>query len=130
MKKSFVLIAAIVAVVGLGAAVAVAKETTNVGTKVTQVEWTADPDDPATGSFSGRVKAKKGCQKGRKVTVSDGFNKVASDTSNDRGEYKVHYSLAGSGGGIFFARAQKKITENNGDKIVCKKSKRVAVEVP
>ena len=34
MKKPFVLIAAIVAVVGLGAAVAVAKETTKVKTSV------------------------------------------------------------------------------------------------
>ena len=34
MKKSFVLIAAIVAVVGLGAVVAAAKQTTNVGTSV------------------------------------------------------------------------------------------------
>jgi hypothetical protein len=129
MKKPFVLIAAIVAAVGLGTAVAVAKKTTEVTTRVT-ANWTADPDEPATGSFSGRVKAKKVCQKGRKVTVSDGVNKVASDTSNDRGEYKISYSPAGSEVRYFFTRAQKKITENNGDKIVCKKSKRVAVEVP
>ena len=61
MKKPFVLIAAIVAVVGLGAAVAVAKETTKVETAVKLKFHTRDE------SFSGRVKAKDGCQKGRTV---------------------------------------------------------------
>ena len=61
MKKPFVLIAAIVAVVGLGTGVAVAKETTKVRTSV-KLEYSAN--GAADSSFSGQVKARKGCQKG------------------------------------------------------------------
>ena len=65
MKKPFVLIAAIAAVVGLGAAVAVAKERIEVETTVTIKFKRNNPgENPYIGgaSFSGQVKARRGCQ--------------------------------------------------------------------
>ena len=68
MKKPFVLIAAILAVVGLGAVAAVAKEATEVKTSVTLEYHPNDPGHPLESDwFSGRVKAKEGCEEGRKV---------------------------------------------------------------
>jgi hypothetical protein len=131
MKKPFVLIAAIVAVVGLGAAVAVAKETIKVGTSVTLQFQVRQPEHPS--QFVGRVKASRGCQKGRTVTVTTGHNhgrrKVRSDKSGNRGKYKIiwraHHLEPGDGlvPGYRNYRAvvgERKITKNDGDKIVCK----------
>jgi hypothetical protein len=126
MKKLFVLIAAIVAVVGFGVVGAAAKKGIEVKTSVT-LGIRSDLSGPRPDSFIGEVRARKAvCQKGRTVTVNDGFTKVGSDKSNDRGRYKIFHSLAGSGGRTFFARARKaKITKDNGDKIVCERSKQV-----
>ena len=72
MKKPFVLIAAIVAVVGLSTAVAVAKEKIKVETSV-GLRFSGRPRRVLPASFPGEVKAKtKGCEKGRTVTVSNG----------------------------------------------------------
>ena len=126
MKKPFVLIAAIVAVVGLGTGVAVAKETTKVRTSV-KLEYSAN--GAADSSFSGQVKARKGCQKGRTVALWDRYGgHRASDRSDARGRYKITYSPY-PGTGPYFAKArERKITKDNGDKIVCREgtSKRVA----
>jgi hypothetical protein len=122
MKKPFVLIAAIVAVVGLGAVTAVAKERIHVGTYVTLHVTDENPGDPAQ-SFSGRVKAKKGCEKRRTVVVMGPYGPVGSDRSNVRGEFKiVEQQLGRSRRGSFRFRVvveQRKITKNSGHKIVC-----------
>ncbi len=68
MKRPFVLIAAIVAIVGFGAVVAGAREATGVENSVT-LKYNPGSADPADDTFSGRVKARKaGCQQGRTVT--------------------------------------------------------------
>ncbi len=120
MKKPFVLVAAIAAVVGFGAVAAVAKETINVKTSVTFKYHPNDPSYPLEGgSFSGSVKAKEGCQGGRKVVVYDPSKEIGSDTSNARGRYKIKF-IAEAGGPSFHAKAKEKIIKANGDKIVCK----------
>ena len=135
MKKPFVLIAAIVAVVGLGMAVAVAKETTNVGTSVKLEFRHGGPLHPP--AFLGRVKAaRNSCQNGRRVIVTRrseiGLGKVGVDTSNNRGKYKIIVASHDLPRWGYSARAwEKTITRHNGDKILCKRSwskpKRVAV---
>ena len=85
MKKSFVLIAAIVAVVGLGTAVAVGKETTKVRTSV------SIRGGHYSGQAFGHVRALKGCEKFRTVSLHlEGFGgAVRSVASNERGEYFI-----------------------------------------
>jgi hypothetical protein len=126
MKKPVVLIAAVVAVVGLGAVGAAAKQRIEVKTSVT-LGISSDLSGPRPDSFIGEVKARKAvCQKGRTVTINDGFTKVGSAKSDDRGRYRIFHSLAGSAGRSFFARAREtKMTKDNGDTIVCERSKQV-----
>ena len=136
MKKAFVLIAAIVAVVGIGAAVAVAKETIEVPTSVT-LHVTGGggqaPGDPHR-LFSGKVTAKKGCQKGRTVVlVGYGYTSpVGQDESNARGKFKIVEQLRRSRLGTYPYRVvvKRKITKNSGDKIVCKTGKAILHGVP
>jgi hypothetical protein len=122
MKKSFVLIAAIVAVVGFGAVAAVAKERIKVGTSVS-LKFTTDLSGPRPDFFSGRVKAKKkGCEKARTVRLYDdrSISEVGSANSDDRGRYKIFSSDLR---GAFVAYARKKqMTKDNGDKIVCRRA--------
>ena len=125
MKKPFVLIAAIVAVLGLGTAVAVAKEKIKVETSVS-LTASFHPIGPKPTSFQGEVKArKKGCEEGRTVAVSSGisaFQKVYTDKTNNRGRYKMFFrpplvSLP-------FAKVRKmRITKDSGTTIVCKADK-------
>src|SRR5262245_43715515 len=99
MKKPIVLIAAIVAVVGLGTAVALGKETTKVRTSVS-IQHAGNRE---TGTFSGKVRAKAGCQKQRKVVLAEaeggGLFPIPprhpdADTSNKRGRYRIgHHDL-------------------------------------
>ena len=130
------LIAAIVAVVGFCAAVAVAKETIEVETSVTlHVTGGFGVENPDPGDrhrlFSGKVAAKKDCQKGRTVAVRSGWGPVGSDTSNARGEFKVWEQYRGSARGTSGFRAVvEKITKNNGDKIVCKRGVAILRGVP
>ena len=141
MKKPFVLIAAIVAVAGLGAAVAVAKQTTEVGTSVTlhyRYPHAAAPDHP--GSFVGKVKGRKGCQKGRTVNLIADDDpgpveadlvglKVGSDKSNNRGKYKIIWP-AYHFGELHYYRAvalKRKVTKNNGDRIVCERDRSLVI---
>ena len=117
MKKPFVLIAAIVAVVSLCAAVAVAKETTNVGTAV-KLELRYGP--PA---FFGSVNASHDCQKKRRVIVTHDHERVYADTSNDRGKYRIGVAVHDLHP-VWNYRAvakARKITKNDGDKIVCER---------
>ena len=127
MKKPFVLIAAIVAVVGLGAAVAVAKENIKVQTSVT-VQFRG-PD-----TFHGTVKAeKKVCEKGRTVIVfrhNAAGIPIGSDKSDDRGKYRVFSDEDDPDTGRFAAAAiQKTMIKDNGDKIVCKPGRSEEVEL-
>jgi hypothetical protein len=122
MKKPFVLIAAIVAVVGFGAVAAVAKKTTKAETSVK-----LNPSDG--NSFSGTVEAKHGCQKGRKVTLTYGNKKLASDRSNDRGKYKIFYAIHDSSGNYRAVASKRKVTKNDGDTIICKRGRSKQVYV-
>ncbi len=148
MKKPFVLIAAIVAVAGLDAAVAVAKERTEVKTSVTlQRHGEGAPCRAAVarrgaalpagiahrgcglGAFWGQVKARKGCQKGRRVvlySINGGKVREGSDRTNDRGKYKIKWP--GLSERRFFVKAtEKRITKSNGDQVASSagKSKRL-----
>jgi hypothetical protein len=130
MKKPILLIAAIVAVVGFGAVVAVAKERTEVKTSASIKFNAHDPSDPLAGAFfSGRVKAGKGCQKGRTVVVYKVHGgPKASDVSNNRGKYKTG-SIRPQDVEYVARVGKRKITENNGDKIVCKPGKSDRVRI-
>ncbi len=144
MKKPFVFIAAIVAVVCLGAVVAVAKDTTRVPTSV-KLHFTGEgggkPGHPARRYFSGKVTAKKGCQKGRTVVLirRTRMAPVGSDKSNARGKFKlvehlfayqVKHLLRDRRGHYRVVVEKRKITKDNGDKIVCgwKRSATVRLE--
>ncbi len=116
MKKPFVLIAAIVAVVGFGTVAAVAK-TIKVGTSVT---LRVGPS-----SLEGTVNAKKGCEKQRRVTLTHvtrthGTQERRSDYSDDRGRYYIGFTIPDSSGYYRTVASEKTITKNDGDKIVCK----------
>ena len=123
MKKPFVLIAAIIAVVGLGTAVAVANETIKVGTSV-NLALASDLGGSEHASFAGEVKAKKkGCEKGRTVTVSNGSGyKAGADKTNNRGRYRVFFSGHSVPlNNAFTAKVRKmRITKDSGKTIVCK----------
>ncbi len=79
------------------------------------------------GSFSGQVKAGRGCEKGRRVVLYswkfyDGGTKVrrGADRTNDRGKYEIK-SRVGAVPRHFRLKANaKRITKSNGDKVVCK----------
>jgi hypothetical protein len=124
MKKPFVLIAAIAAVVCFGAAVAVARETIRVGTSVTLNSNAGDNN-----TYSGTVKARKGCQKERRVILTYGKQKLGSDRSNDRGKYKIYFAEHDTSGNYRTVASEKKITKNDGDKIVCKTGRSNQVSV-
>ena len=132
------LVAAIMAAVGLGAAVTVAKERINVKTLVTLhvTRGGENPGDP-TRSFSGKVKAKKkGCEKGRTVVLYSQMSLmgpygpvVGSDRSNARGKFKIveHHHARSEHGRYARGTARyrvvvekRKNTKNSGNRIVCK----------
>ena len=130
MKKSFVLIAAIVAVVGLGTAVAVANETIKVKTSVSLERKSGSRPGPSS-AFQGKVRAKKrSCEQGRTVTVSNGAGyKLGPDKTNNRGRYNIfvggRYNIVVNGDdpptGPFAAKVREmRITKDSGNTIVCK----------
>ena len=95
MKKPIVLIAAIAAVVGLRAAVALGNETTKVGTSVS-IKFIGTRDRGVLhGTVSGKVNAKEGCRKQRKVALYRknikglSGHRVSADRSNNRGRYRI-----------------------------------------
>ena len=133
MKKPCMLIAAVVAVVGLGAVVAVAKERIEVETSASIKFNAHDRSDPLAGAFfSGNVRAANACRKGRTVVVYEVHDgPKVSAVSNKRGKYKTDSIRPQDR--EYVARVEKrKITKNNGDKIVCKpgKSDRVRISGP
>ena len=139
MKKPLVLIAGIVAVVGLCAAVVVAEDTSKVRSSVS-IKFHPGSEEPDDGWFSGRVKAKKGCQRGRTVVVIGPYGKAGSDRSNARGKFEIvePYGRAGRerrahrGGPYphFAVAKERKTAKDNGDKIVCKEGRSKKVRVP
>ena len=129
MKKSLALVAAIVAVVGFAAVVAAADDRIRVRTSLT-LHYKADSH---TKTFVGEVKAKKGCQKGRRVYLWGRDGSVGSDRSNARGLFKIvkgRNSPSGRGRDPYLAFARKKmITKPNGDTIACRKGRSNGVGV-
>jgi hypothetical protein len=130
MKKRFALIAAIVAVLGLGAAVAVANETTEGKTSVKLKYHRSDPTSPR--SFSGEVKARQGGQEGRRVLLYGPYH-ITRGKTNARGKFEIveDYGRAGRGRDAprgtpyqYTAVAKEtKIAKHNGDKIVCREGR-------
>jgi hypothetical protein len=125
MKKSFVLIAAILAVVGLGAAVAVAKETIKVGTSVSidrAAEGGSGSAPPVVIGATGRVNAKKGCEKHRRVGLHSGHGEIKrSDTSDKRGYYFIRMDRISRRG--YWVVVDREIIKKDGDRIVCKRAR-------
>ena len=121
MKKPFVLIAAIVAVVGLAAAVAVAKEKIKVKTSVGIHFKSGDRPGPSS-AFRGEVRAKtKGCEIGRTVTVSTGSGyKLGPDKTNSGGRYNIFIDTMDLDGPFAAKVREMRITKDSGDTIVCK----------
>jgi hypothetical protein len=74
--------------------------------------------------FSGKVKAKKGCKKNRKVSIPG----VGSTKSSSSGRYSISLNRAAAAG-TYQATAKKKKIDKNGKKIVCKKGKSNSVNV-
>ena len=110
------------------AALAPAATTTKVKTKVTlkYAESTTGtpPYEEQTATFFGKVKAKKGCKKGRQVKVPGaGTTRSAND-----GKYEISLSDPAAPG-TYRAKVKKKKIQKNGKKIVCKKGKSKPVTV-
>jgi hypothetical protein len=125
MKKPFVLIAAIVAVVGLGTAVAVGKETTKVRASVSMKFTGVHPSE--SGTFVGKVKAREGCRKQRRVVSywkgPHSTRSAGADRSNNRGRYRIDPINVHGHAVEFWVEVENKIIENDGEKIVCKKAR-------
>ena len=134
MKKS--LVAAIVAVVGFAPVAAAADDRIRVRTSLT-LHYQAD-SHPKT--FVGEVKAKKGCQRDRRVILWGRNGRAGSDRSNARGLFKIvkgrnspsgrgrYARRAGRDPYLAFAR-KKMITKPNGDTIACRKGRSNGVGV-
>ena len=118
MKKPIVLIAAIVAVVGLCAAVAVAKDTTKVRTSV------SIRGGHYSGQAFGHVRALKGCEKFRKVSLHlEGFGgAVRSVSSNKRGEYFIDSELTPQVP-RYWVVVERKVIRKNRETIVCERGR-------
>ena len=81
-----------------------------------------DLSGPKPDFFFGEVAArKKGCEKGRKVVLyfpkpRDPNERLGSDRTNNRGKYRIPLVARRA----FVEAKEKKITKNDGDKVVCK----------
>jgi ABC-type glycerol-3-phosphate transport system substrate-binding protein len=127
MNKRFAIVLALVACLAVGSiSMATAKP------KVKKVKTTVTLAYANTGAppynqsvFSGKVKAKKGCKKNRKVSIPN----VGQTKSDSKGNYSIALSTAAAPGTDQATAKKKKITKN-GTKIVCKKGKSNTVTVP
>jgi hypothetical protein len=136
MKKPLAIALATVACLtaGSGATVLAKPKVKKVQTTVTlnyAKTTTTTPSGPYTPSvtsirsvFSGEVTAKKGCQKGRDISVTntDTSAVVGTITNSDDGSYSISLSSAAPSG-TYQATAKKKKIKKHGKKIVCKKGK-------
>jgi hypothetical protein len=76
-------------------------------------------------TFSGHVKAKKGCKKHRTVDIN---NADVSGKTDENGDYSIAVGIAGRG--TYTATVEKKERKkDNGTRIVCKKATSNAVTV-
>jgi hypothetical protein len=145
MKKPLATALAIVACLtaGSGATVLAEPKVKKVETTVTlsyaKTTTTPPPSGPYGPSvppstrsvFSGKVKAKKGCKKGRdiRVTNTDTSAVVGTTTNSDDGTYSISLSSAAPSGTYQATAKKKKIKKKHGKKIVCKKGKSNTVKV-
>lgn len=135
MKRLSLIALALVACLAIGSvtmAVAGQSQAKKVKTKVT-LSYTPSQTGPygEQASFNGKVKAKKVCRKGRKVSVKNvGTGAIVGKTkTNKKGKYSIS---AGSGAapGTYQAKVKKKTKKKkNGTKIVCKRAKSNKVTV-
>jgi hypothetical protein len=126
MNKRFAIVMALIACLALGSvSMAVGNQgVKKVKTKVT-LNYTKKGNPPYNQSeFSGKVKAKKGCKKNRKVSISG----IGKTKSANNGSYSISLSSAAPSG-TYQAVAKKKKIKKNGKKIVCKKGKSNTVTV-
>ena len=115
MKKFLVIAVALSVCVGF-AALAVAN-TKKVNTKVSINFKAGSSTAPYTEDvFSGEVKAKKGCKKGRKITLNGPSS--GSTKSSSSGSWSISTNAAS---GTYTATAAKKKIKKKHGKIVCKK---------
>ena len=119
MKKRFAIVIALVACLALGmVSVSIGKPGQKVTTNVT-LDYNETGNPPYNqATFSGKVKAKKGCKKNRKIKLPG----VGNTKSNQQGRYSISLNNPASPG-TYQATAKKKKIKKNGKKIVCKKGK-------
>ena len=125
MKRRFGVVLALVACLALGSvSMSIGAPDKKVKTKVT-LDYTERGNPPYDESaFSGKVKAKKGCKKNRKIKIPG----VGDTKSNSSGAYSISLNK-GADPGTYQATAKKKKIKKNGKKIVCKKGKSNKVTV-
>ena len=115
MRRFLVVAMALSLCVGF-AALAVAN-TKKVSTKVSINFKAGSATAPYTQDvFSGEVKAKKGCKKGRKITLNGPSSGSTKSSSN--GSWSISTNAAS---GTYSATAKKKVIKKKHGKIVCKK---------
>ena len=115
MRRFLVVAMALSLCVGF-AALAVAN-TKKVNTKVSINFKAGSTTAPYTEDvFSGEVKAKKGCKKGRKITLNGPSSGSTKSSSN--GSWSISTNAAS---GTYSATAKKKVIKKKHGKIVCKK---------
>ena len=129
MKKFLVIATALTVCVAFCAAFATAN-VKKVNTKVS-INFAAgnstDPYTPYTEDvFSGGLKAKKGCKKGRKITLNGPV--TGSTRSANNGSWAISVGTAPAG--TYTATAKKKVIKKKHGKIVCKKGTSPSITVP
>jgi len=127
IKRLIVVALALAVCIAVGTTALAAKGggTTNVKTKVAlKYQQGGNPPYNEAARFSGKVKAKKGCKKGRKVKIAN----VGKTKTDQRGKYEIPIKGAGAPG-TSKAKVKKKTIRKNGEKIVCKKGKSNTITV-
>lgn len=126
MKKMTTAVLALIAIFAIGAIANAApddkpkKVKTKAGLNYTPgADSPTDPYDQAysRANFSGKVKAKKGCKKGRTVKVRG----IGTDKTNKRGRYSISGGAAAAPDGNYRAVVKKKVRK--GGDIVCKRAR-------
>ena len=124
MNRRFAIVMALVACLALGSVtMAVGASTVKVKTKVTLTFAKTGTPPYNQSVFSGKVKAKKGCKKNRKVSIPN----VGKTKSDGSGNYSI--STGAVPAGTYQATAKKKKIKKNGTTIICKKGKSNTVTV-
>jgi hypothetical protein len=126
MNRRFATVLAIVGCLAVGSvSMAVGQaQVEKVKTKVTLDYTKTGSGQYSQSVFDGKVKAKKGCKKNRKVKIPG----IGSTKSSSSGTYSISLNRAAPNG-TYQATAKKKKIRKNGTKIVCKKGKSNTVNV-